>query len=104
MKIDEKRLERAKETFERLKKKKIGEINEAQALVCSHLKCFIIAGDDDMQDRALDMLLLQLDMKPDMIIKTIKEIELSEEFVAHTLMIVRHCKLIEQAEQNVFLN
>lgn len=104
MQINEKRLKRAKETLERLKAKKVGEINEAQAIFCASLKCYLIANEDDMADKALQMLLVNLEMEPDMILKTIQEIELTENFIAATLMCLRQSKFIAKAQSGISVN
>jgi hypothetical protein len=104
MQINEKRLERAKETLERLKARKVGEINEAQTIFCASLKCYIITNEDEMAERAYHFLINVLKMEPEMILKTMKSITLTEEYIATTLMWLRHRKLIEQVFRNLSVN
>lgn len=104
MQINQKRLERAKVMLKRLTERKVGEINEAQAIFCASLKCYIITNEDEMADRAYHFLIYVLKMEPEMILKTMKSITLTEDFIASTLMCVRHRKLIEQVFRNLSVN
>ena len=104
MQINQKRLERARKTLKRLTERKVGEINEAQAMFCASLKCYIITNEDEMAERAFHFLINVLKMEPEMILKTMKSITLTEEFIASTLMCVRHRKLIEQVFRNLSMN
>jgi len=104
MQINQKRLERARKTLKRLTERKVGEINEAQAMFCASLKCYIITNEDEMAERAYHFLINVLKMEPAMILKTMKSITLTEEFIASTLMCVRHRKLIEQVFRNLSMN
>lgn len=104
MQINKKRLEKAKETLKKLTERKVGEINEAQVVFCASLKCFLITGEYEMADRAIDMLLTDLNMEPEEIMKTMKSIKLTEEYIAITMKCVRDGKLVKQAFNNFSVN
>jgi hypothetical protein len=57
-----------------------------------------------MAERAYHFLINVLKMEPEMILKTMKSITLTEEYIATTLMWLRHRKLIEQVFRNLSVN